>query len=701
MQDALDGNIVTSDVTAQAGQSPHKRVRGIQNSSADDDYGSPKKKPRVWGKGLRGKSKQKILTAIFDIPFDLLYEIFSHLDAKDLLSLARTNKDFRRAVVNSSTAAIWREARKVTGALPPPPGVSEAKWTSFLFTSYCHSCGAANSYTEYITNDGMWNSCSLDRDFDSERFLYVPYTLYPAQHTKGKGTYRLMYKPDATSTEASWRALKHAVEAGGPRAAQEFEDFKRERQEFVNYLQSNAPQLRQWASGLEGEMWAKNWVMKSKYLELIKERFYALGTYKECDIDMAIGYVPGLRVGTTMKLTEKAWQKYLAKFEPAVQDMRKQRHEMVKRRRVDKVRSLLTDWHKSLDIPTSERMMYPGSSELYCCPEMVALLALDCDLEDLGEHYQPIINAFPRLSAEFVANRRKELRNAIPASNLAGSCPDPLELATSTFRPPLECATDGTQWYMYKFWNEDVVVGWKALSICHFYHAHNPPRSAPCEFDFWLSGVCSRLLTACGLDPHVTTVDKFDEVDERFLCFDCVGASGLGTSRRGDREAYLYTWRTAVSRDLALRRPFGDSHWLTAPFDQLSHAHIKHKAEGTVTLIPLQKAIKREGARAKFRQILNEQEEIHRSNTARCRRVWWCNHCQAGDHNYTAFEGGVVDHLRASHGIDGPTVPHDYFMDERDRKWYERPCKLVVQDGELQILPGIPPSEEYDVRYRR
>ncbi|KAL1727605.1 hypothetical protein EV714DRAFT_286333 [Schizophyllum commune] len=100
------------------------------------------------------------LERLTDMPFDILLEIFSHLDPASLLSITRTTKVLRALLLDKSTIQIWRDSlSRVDGApgahIPETPGsgppgspiklpddLSEPAFTALAFGHHCQFCAS-------------------------------------------------------------------------------------------------------------------------------------------------------------------------------------------------------------------------------------------------------------------------------------------------------------------------------------------------------------------------------------------------------------------------------------------------------------------------------------------------------------------------------------------------------------------------------
>jgi hypothetical protein len=194
--------------------------------------------------------------------------------------------------------------------------------------------------------------------------------------------------------------------------------------------------------------------------------------------------------------------------------------------------------------------------ELSAQPEMVNLKALACDIDALEQHYQPCIDAFPRIAATTLS-KPQVYRKMIPSGHpWTANDSSALELAISTFLPlhHFESISDRGN---HGFNGGDVVAGWKALSVCHVsdLHAKLPQSGAPCTFNPWLSDICANLVTACSLDPDKATVDDMDGLDERFFCRRCHSLEDINSvAREGCLDKFeVYTWRAAVCSSSFIR----------------------------------------------------------------------------------------------------------------------------------------------------
>ncbi|KAL1699660.1 hypothetical protein EV121DRAFT_215785 [Schizophyllum commune] len=117
---------------------------GQQPASLDGstcEINSPAPKRRKQTASVSSAPMQGKLSALFDLPLDILYEILSNTHPIDLLRMSRTTKPLRRTLTSRSSIWIWK---KSYGAHPDLPAVPEdlniPQFMSLAVDAFCHSC---------------------------------------------------------------------------------------------------------------------------------------------------------------------------------------------------------------------------------------------------------------------------------------------------------------------------------------------------------------------------------------------------------------------------------------------------------------------------------------------------------------------------------------------------------------------------------
>ncbi|KAI5823101.1 hypothetical protein K523DRAFT_317401 [Schizophyllum commune Tattone D] len=115
---------------------PPARKRRKTKAATNNDRNS---RPRRCGK----------LSALPDMPMDILYEIFRSLHPADLLHLSRTTKAFRALLMSRMSSWLWKDSYAVYAHdLPPiPDDMTIPQFMSLVYDRICYFCNAPNVNT--------------------------------------------------------------------------------------------------------------------------------------------------------------------------------------------------------------------------------------------------------------------------------------------------------------------------------------------------------------------------------------------------------------------------------------------------------------------------------------------------------------------------------------------------------------------------
>ncbi|ORY41186.1 hypothetical protein BCR35DRAFT_311367 [Leucosporidium creatinivorum] len=127
-----------------------------------------KKKARKTGKKVKHEAEQDeesdtlSLEVFLNVPFDILAEICSHLDPRDLLKLCCTSGLFRSLLLSRSGRSIWLAARRGAN-LPELKGLNEINYALLLHGTTCMTCGreAKTVAPDFILRTRLCASCKL------------------------------------------------------------------------------------------------------------------------------------------------------------------------------------------------------------------------------------------------------------------------------------------------------------------------------------------------------------------------------------------------------------------------------------------------------------------------------------------------------------------------------------------------------------
>ncbi|KAI0373296.1 hypothetical protein BV20DRAFT_1050199 [Pilatotrama ljubarskyi] len=102
------------------------------------------------------------LTEVFNLPFDVFFEILSHLRPIDILRLSRTSKELRSMLLSRASRHIWIAARRnILPQMPDcPDHMSEARYAQLGFERDCDACGGKQSLRlDYATPVKLCSAC--------------------------------------------------------------------------------------------------------------------------------------------------------------------------------------------------------------------------------------------------------------------------------------------------------------------------------------------------------------------------------------------------------------------------------------------------------------------------------------------------------------------------------------------------------------
>ncbi|KAJ3542039.1 hypothetical protein NMY22_g3655 [Coprinellus aureogranulatus] len=650
------------------------------SSSKDATKSAKKARTAQAGQRVGSRSKQKTkkrLPSLHEMPFDIFLEILLQVDPKGLINLARTNKDTRRALVNSNMdKLLWKRIREDSEALDPPPGWSEAKWIGFLFVTFCQSCGKGNATIDFFILKRLCIPCKKSGCVEDETFcstvgkglMEVSY-MNPESIRKGRDEEDYFYYwSDVNKTLAEWKSLCANVKTGVPNALSELQIFGRSK-----LIMLNAGPMMRWEAALQERRKQNLSSNKENLVAGIRQRFAKLGLYKTEDIYNAINMkTTGICGSASSEVTDRTWKTWRAKLEPSVTEVRDARIRSIRSQRMSKIISQWSAWKESLPLPTIELLAYPQSRDLWYHPEVTAIREMAPEVVVEDGFYQSIVDDFPNIASKFISSKRDKLRAKVPRLDnpTKAHSQDPLELATSVFTAPkgrdVRSCGHGTLSIA-----DHAVIGWKALSLalCTTIDSPTKPdiptpgqKSALPTFNHGLSRAASSLVRLCGLDPATTTKDEMDGANERFICSTCA------------REPLTHADDPSVNLSAAIASSVEPSPMIFDVYDwkdALAHARTcgdnRSELEKLVRPGALDQHIpsfrKLGDLRIPgLRELVDADEEADRNNSlfARFSSDWYCNHClKCQGHGQDA----IYEHLRDVHKIQDPVMDTDCFTD--------------------------------------
>ncbi|KAJ2935037.1 hypothetical protein H1R20_g2020, partial [Candolleomyces eurysporus] len=588
------------------------------------------------GDAAKSARRRKDLSLLPTMPLDILYEIFGQLSPKDLISLSRTNKLFRKTLLASTATTVWKAAREECNAPEPPRDFTEPRWAALLFLNSCWSCGAKGvPKVDWYLQRRVCIHCKKSHlvhsdkfklrfpDYEPEVLNYVIFT-HTSEWSHGhKSNSKFYWDDDIHPIVEQWRKLQHAAHLGQPGAIDLFENWKEQRTEHLEYVAKMAQTYEAWYRNMSLNKDSDAADNRKKRLEAVKARFLELG-YDAVDINRCLFvHSDGISTGTP-NVTNAVWGRLRPKLEPAIEAQRNQREarelELTKSKRMSILNDLY-DVHLS-SLKPFDRYFCPPAQFLRSLPQVVSLIEAGKDVIVTSHDFQPILDNIATHIANYQEERQQFAISTLPESE--NQAADRLSLAKNVFT----CDVRLTDPYSYK----PKLSGWPMMGghFCTNNSGIRLDRSCKVIYNENFSTVASNIITTAGLDPSTASLADMDQKDARFICDNCFSA----------RLKNIYTWRGALSHGTR---------------------HLSYTKNPTFTIAPDALAAEAKTASASIQQ-------------SAC--AWSCNHCHSFSREADAqTQGFIFEHLETEHAISNPVIAQDYFINEQCRELLETPYR--------------------------
>ncbi|KAJ2935038.1 hypothetical protein H1R20_g2021, partial [Candolleomyces eurysporus] len=643
--DGADGDF---DARKSSAKSSAKRQKIATNAKA--------RKART-GDAAKPTRRRKDLSLLPTMPLDILFEIFGQLSPKDLISLSRTNKLFRKTLLASNATTVWKAAREECNAPEPPRDFTEPRWAALLFLTSCWSCGAKGvPKVDWCLRRRVCVQCKKDHlvysgkfksrfpDYEPEVLNYVTFT-----HTGGwshghRSNSKFYWDDDIHPIVEQWRKLQHAAHLGQLGARDFFENWKEQRTEHLEYVAKMARTYEAWYQHVSLNKYSDAADNRKKRLEAVKAKFLELG-YDAVDINHSLSiYSDGISTGTP-NVTNAVWSRLRPKLEPGIEAERNRRVARELESTINERMSILNDLYDVYlsSLKPSDRCFCPPVQFLRPLPEVASLIEAGKDVVVTSHDFQPILDNIATHIANYQEERRQFAISTLPETET--KLADPLSLAKNVFM----CETTHTS-LCYRDSSKAALSGWPMMGS-HFCikrsaldHRPGICLDRPCKiiYNKELSGIASNVITAIGLDPSTASCADMDQKDVRFTCDSC---SSINFSN-------VFTWRGALFHGHTMAHRTPNLTFSIAPDTLAAEA----KAAGASSIRP-------------------------------SARAWSCNHC----HSYISKAEAqtrylIFEHLKTQHAISDPVNAQDYFANEQCREWLEAPYKLPVSTSQTQTF---------------
>ncbi|KAG6828886.1 hypothetical protein H0H92_006442 [Tricholoma furcatifolium] len=424
-------------------------------------------------RGTRGK-----LRLITEMPLDILYETFSHLEPADLLHLCRAKKSLRSVLLNPQANSVWKAS--FDNMEDPPPGLLEdmsyPTYALLLFSTACHNGTTENCHTYVYYQD----------ELASVRFILESLTDETAKEEFKK-------KQTAFRTKCHEHALEYENWV---------DDRKQKRKESLTDLRLQR---------IDG--WEPELTIKGGAPTPYRRRAILFG-------------FPG--ADKAQALTDKIWNNIRGEIVARLEIMRIVRLQDERRTRLEHNINLLSSFYSDYADRQSRRSPIPSLADI-CTIEpfrSMILLSRDADSELDKEDFDLHKDDFPRICAEWTEAKSKELQALLPAERSR------LDLALSLFR----CKWCKEPIHYPRILKHECLITQHASK-----DANTPdygdlkdvyslvmPTACPwnwvgSQVEYYEEAAArgSAVIRACGADPLTVTAEEMDALDCRVECQGC------------------------------------------------------------------------------------------------------------------------------------------------------------------------------------
>lgn len=603
---------------------------GSKSGPADMDTGNSK---------VPAKPGKNLTALITELPTDILLEVLSHLPPRDLLHTARTDRLFRKTILNRGSMSVWKTSLEAYNTPEPPEDFSLPRWAALLFEPICQVCWNKKAMNvDWYLLKRICGACkakcliqlSFSMRYKHPQLSAAAETCISSTWHKGATHF---WASDFEDFKSRWGK---AAESTDPVEIAAFEKWKKERATQVAKRNQMVPVYKEWRNGLTSKNKNEAERRRKHRLQGVRSRFLELG-YLDVDIDSAISIESDGIFSGSPDVTDAIWANLKAKLEPAVIEARNLRLALDLEPAVEERMGILEDVYSTYleGLRPSEQYFCPPLEVLRPIPEVLEILEAEKTRNITESDFKPVADNLDELIARYQKEKKKTL---VKLLNSRGGryMEEPLELARNVFR---RARSQGSSMPSKAPTSDCVLVGWAMLGT-HTTDAYSEVMlrpgvylNMPAGFIYneLSSGHCSELIDMAGLNPQTASVNEMDSMDPRFVCDTCSTLNGYGYA--------ILSWRAALCH--LLKHP---NSWPT-----------------------MRLASKDEAAEAK------SNEGQFREAAA----AWACNHCS--DFLAAASAGtkaAVLEHLENEHQIIDPKATEDYFINERCRHTYEVPYHI-------------------------
>ncbi|KAF9469335.1 hypothetical protein BDZ94DRAFT_374652 [Collybia nuda] len=523
----LSAKFTAIAVKSAENSQPKKRRRMLSPKKTE----MKSKETSVKIRGVRGKLK--LMT---EMPLDILFETFSHLELADLLSLTKASKALSDILFSPSAISIWKSAYLNIEANPRPPdvpsGMNMVQYAKFLYGHNCSYCPSHNAnFAHWAERIRLCKEClekSIFRPKNYDPTEWTARTIVPVWIVRRPEYDRWYYlKTDFQQTVNKLRDLHN--DAGA------LEKYIAEKKEETEERNKFASGCRFWESGLKSQRKRQLEEIRLKRRTDIAKKLEDLGWEDEVQrLGNRLSTLPG--VDQPKPLTPRIWDNIrddiIETLEEVKEDRLKRERLQMLRRRVGTLRSALMELPQTTDI-------VPDFADI-CAVQPFRTIIFKTPREDslTKEQFAASLTEFSNIAAEWRTSCVQQLFELLPRPFDVSA----LKLATVFFRchwctEPITYPRILKHACLVKRYSDLDDDDDELQQACSPVLPWNL-GGEQISFDDEASSFARDIIKSCGQDPERVTMSEMDVLDPRVECLCCAHPS---------RGRLVMKWKIAVS----------------------------------------------------------------------------------------------------------------------------------------------------------
>ncbi|KAL6305279.1 hypothetical protein BKA93DRAFT_779142 [Sparassis latifolia] len=552
---------------AESLERPAKRRRiTTSNTSAD-------RKQRA---GKKNVGSKRSLSKLLDMPLDVLFEIFGHLDPLDVLHLARSNKAIRNVLMRRSSITIWKEARSHIEGLPDcPADLSEPQYADLVFDPHCHFCLTARVLNVLWRNRVRCCKQCLKANFMDMAAMYRCFYGFVSEYKMPQPWAMISCDPYRNKhyyLNSRVMELQERYEEIVP-DLEKFKEFEQERVKAVKKLEKDADILSSWHTEQSYLRSQELDDLRYKRRQGIIMKLIQMNLGAEIEVmddDMIEVFLNHPAVKQPKELTDRIWNNIKGPILEIVYHAQAIRIAKTRCIRVIPHIPFLDTRYADFAKSRPHTEYLPRIADFCMMPEIRAILGDATVVIQTARKLDDLRPRFPELSERWRQECSRQLLPLLPDAAKQNQVNDedmsPLQLATTFFKCSSCFDTVGYPRILaHECMRYCTMNGDGGLDLSHTIHADlkNTVQLVYDEQPWHLSagsieynqGACdtvAAVVRACGEDPATITASEMDEMDHRFVC------ANRKCLRNG--VVHVVTWRTAEQHD-KIYHPVDHTGW--------------------------------------------------------------------------------------------------------------------------------------------